>query len=170
MRTKDQIILESLYNVVLEGLQNVNEIANKFCNDFLSNYERDEKGTFNCAWATQQFILWAKQNGIDAKAIYLVWPDRPDGEAHIAPVVNNQILDFTIHQFDKSVKDCYKITPVNDWKKVYGPFGYGENYVNIDGKNQTVMVNTFEYFNNSTKLGGQEGKAGLTIYPAKLKI
>lgn len=156
-------------NLILEEFQNVNEIADRFCNKYLNNYERDEKGTYNCAWVTQQFNQWAKKNGINSKAIYFVWPDRPDGEAHIAPVVNNQILDFTIHQFDKSVRECYKITPVRDWKRVYGPFGYGINYVDVDGKKQTVMVNTFDYFNNSVELGAETGKAGLTIYPAKLK-
>jgi hypothetical protein len=155
--------------ILEENFQNINEMADRFCTEFLSKYERDDKGAFNCAWATQQFILWAKKNGINAKAIYFVWPDKPNGESHIAPVVNNQILDFTIHQFDKSIKDCYKITPVNDWKSVYGQYGYGVNFVEMDGKKQSVMVNTFEYFNSSDKLGGEAGKAGLTIYPAKLK-
>lgn len=149
------------------ALNGIEVIADRFCNEVLSQYERDEKGTYNCSWVTQQFTNWARENGINSKAIYLVWPDRPDGEAHIAPVVGNNIIDFTIHQFDKSVKGCYKITPVSGWKNVYGRYGYGENYVDINGKKYTAMINSFDYFNKSKVLGGQEGKAGLTIYPPR---
>ena len=131
------------------------ELAQKFCNEFLQHYKVPQSNSHNCAWVTQQFIEWAKSKGINAKAIYLVWPDKPNdaGESHIAPIVNNTILDFTYNQFDKSFDDCALLTNVNNWKKVYKEFGYGTNTVNINGKDQSFIIDTFDNLENIKELG-----------------
>ena len=130
------------------------ELAQKFCNEFLQHYKvpQSKSNSHNCAWVTQQFIKWAKSKGITAKAIYLVWPDKPDGESHIAPIVNNTILDFTYNQF-KSFDDCALLTNVNKWKEVYYEFGYGTNTVKINGKDQSAIIDTFDNLKNIKELG-----------------
>jgi len=131
------------------------KLAQKFCNEFLQHYKvpQSKSNSHNCAWVTQQFIKWAKSKGITAKAIYLVWPDKPDGESHIAPIVNNTILDFTYNQFVKSFKKCVLLTNVNNWKEVYKEFGYGTNTVNINGKDQSFIIDTFDNLLNIKELG-----------------
>ena len=131
------------------------KLAQKFCNEFLQHYKvpQSKSNSHNCAWVTQQFIKWAKSKGITAKAIYLVWPDKPDGESHIAPIVNNTILDFTYNQFVKSFKNCALLTNVNKWKEVYTKFEYGTNTVNIDGKDQSFIIDTFDNLLNIKELG-----------------
>jgi hypothetical protein len=131
------------------------ELAQKFCNEFLQYYKVPQSNSHNCAWTTQQFIKWAKSKGINAKAIYLVWPDKPNnaGESHIAPIVNNTILDFTYNQFDKSFDDCALLTNVNNWKEVYKKFGYGTNTVKINGKDQgSFIIDTFDNLKNVEEL------------------
>lgn len=161
MRTyRDTLMLVEAYNqIVLQAP----ELAEQFCNEFLSAYKTDDKGTHNCAWTTQQFIKWAKSKGVDAKAIYLVWPERPNdsGEAHIAPVVNNTIVDFTFKQFEQSFDDCAKITPVSEWQSVYSKFGYGENTVTINDKQVSYIVDTFDNIKAIKEIGGIE-----TIVPS----
>lgn len=158
---RDALMLAKAYNRIVSKSQ-ASELAKQFCNEFLSAYKEDRKGTHNCAWTTQKFIKWSKSKGIDAKAIYLVWPERPNdnGEAHIAPVVNNTIIDFTIKQFDPSFDDCAKITPVNEWQSVYSKFGYGENTVEINGKRVSHIVDTFDNIKAMKEIGG------MTIIPS----
>ena len=144
------------------------KLAQKFCNEFLQHYKvpQSHSNSHNCAWVTQQFIKWAKSKGINAKAIYLVWPDRPNnaGESHIAPIVNNTILDFTYNQFDKSFKNCALLTNVNNWKKVYKKFGYGTNTVKINGKDQSAIIDTFDNLKNMEEIGL------LSIVPSLLNV
>ena len=136
-----------------------------FYDEFLSKYETNHVGTHNCAWVTQEFTKWANSKGIKAQAIYFVWPDKPNnsGEAHIAPVVDNTILDFTFKQFDNQFKDYAKITPINDWKKVYSKYGYGENTVEVNGKPETVLISTFNDLKDMKEIGGIT-----TIHPSNL--
>ena len=158
-----------LIDLLKENNSSVNELAQEFCDKFLQYYKVLHSGSHNCAWVTQQFINWAKSSkGINAKAIYLVWPDKPNntGESHIAPVVNNTILDFTYKQFDNSFDDCALLTNVNDWKKVYNKFGYGTNTVNVNGKDQSAIIDTFDNLKNmkDPELGVQS-----SIFPSKRK-
>lgn len=145
-----------------ENNTNTNELAQEFCNNFLQHYKVPNSGFHNCAWVTQQFINWAKSKGINAKAIYFVWPDKPNGESHIAPVVNDTILDFTYNQFDKAFNKCALLTNVNDWKNVYSKFGYGSNTVNVNGKDQSAIVDTFDNLKSNKEIGGLT-----TIIPSK---
>ena len=159
---RDTLMLAEAYNRIALQAQ-LPELAEQFCNEFLSAYKKNRKGTHNCAWTTQQFIKWSKSKGIDAKAIYLVWPERSDdsGESHIAPVVNNTIIDFTFKYFEPSFDDCAKITPVNEWQSVYSKFGYGENTVEINGKRVSHIVDTFDNIKAMKEIGGIE-----TIIPS----
>ena len=145
------IKLKDILFEVLEG-----DLAQKFCNEFLQHYEIPGSGFHNCAWVTQEFIKWAKEKGINSKAIYFVWPDKPDGngESHIAPIVNDTILDFTYNQFNKTFNDCALLTKVNDWKTVYHKFGYGTNTVNVNGNDESVIIDTFDNLKNMKEIGG----------------
>ena len=145
------IKLKDILFEVLEG-----DLAQKFCDAFLQHYEIPSSGFHNCAWVTQEFIKWAKEKGINAKAIYFVWPDKPDGngESHIAPIVNDTILDFTYNQFNKTFNDCALLTKVNDWKTVYHKFGYGTNTVNVNGKDESFIIDTFDNLKNMKEIGG----------------
>ena len=151
------IKLKQLLFEVLEG-----DLAQKFCDEFLQHYKLNSKGTHNCAWTTEQFIKWAKSKGINSKAIYFVWPDKPDGESHIAPIVNDTILDFTYNQFNKTFNDCALLTKVNDWKTVYHKFGYGTNTVNVNGKDESFIIDTFDNLKNMKEIGGLQ-----TIIPSE---
>ena len=142
-------------NIIKEESSEEDELAQEFCNKFLQHYKVNTFGSHNCAWVTQQFINWAKSSkGINAKAIYLVWPDKPNnaGESHIAPIVNNTILDFTYNQFE-SFDDCALLTNVNNWKDVYYEFGYGTNTVNRFGIDLSFIIVTFDNLENIKELG-----------------
>ena len=155
IKLKD-ILLEVLEGVPDESPKDMKLLAQEFCNEFLQHYKLNSKGTHNCAWTTEQFIKWAKSKGINAKAIYFVWPDKPDGngESHIAPIVNDTILDFTYNQFNKTFNDCALLTKVNDWKTVYHKFGYGTNTVNVNGKDESFIIDTFDNLKNMEEIGG----------------
>ena len=152
------IKLKDILFEVLEGIPDESsedtDLAQKFCNEFLQHYEIPSSGFHNCAWVTQEFIKWAKEKGINSKAIYFVWPDKQDGESHIAPIVNDMILDFTYNQFDKTFNDCVLLTKVNDWKTVYHKFGYGTNTVNVNGNDESVIIDTFDNLKNMKEIGG----------------
>ena len=152
------IKLKDILFEVLEGVPDESsedtDLAQKFCNEFLQHYEIPSSGFHNCAWVTQEFIKWAKEKGINSKAIYFVWPDKLDGESHIAPIVNDMILDFTYNQFDKTFNDCVLLTKVNDWKTVYHKFGYGTNTVNVNGNDESVIIDTFDNLKNMKEIGG----------------
>jgi len=123
---------------------NITDLIKKFQHEILSQYEYklSGQGHLNCAWVTQAFCNFCKRNGIPCKAIYFVWPAEKtvrvlkaskvlpsyyedEGMSHIAPVVNNTIIDFTFGQFNPQEK--IKLTPLNKWQSVYGKFGYGTN-------------------------------------------
>jgi hypothetical protein len=150
-----QLLLEVLEGVPDESPKDMKLLVQEFCNEFLQHYKLNSSGSHNCAWTTEQFIKWAKSKGINAKAIYFVWPDKPDGngESHIAPIVNDTILDFTYNQFNKTFNDCALLTKVNDWKTVYHKFGYGTNTVNVNGKDESFIIDTFDNLKNIKELG-----------------
>ena len=163
IKLKD-ILLEVLEGVHDESPKDIKLLAQEFCNEFLQHYKLNSSGSHNCAWTTEQFIKWAELKGINAKAIYFVWPDKPDGkgESHIAPIVNDTIIDFTYNQFNKTFNDCALLTKVNDWKTVYHKFGYGTNTVNINGKDKSVIIDTFNNLKNMKEIDGLP-----TIIPSK---
>ena len=120
------------YNLMESG--NSDDIANQFISEVLSKYDYDVTGSdhLNCSWVTIEFCKWAKERGGENKAIWLSWPgeeslmNNPSLEeaAHIAPIYNGNIIDFTFGQFtQKNIP--YKITPLNDWAKVYQKYGVG---------------------------------------------
>ena len=161
-------------NCVKEGINNVNpdleELISKFTNEVLSQYTFTTagEGHLNCAWVTQAFCKFSEQNGKPCKAIMLVWPteevvkklktDRVlppyyenQGEGHIAPVVDNTIIDFAIGQFYP--KEEIRLTPLDKWQDVYGKFGYGTN--KIYGK--TYFVDTYENIDEDPNIVGKDG-------------
>lgn len=172
---------DNLIEQILNSNPNLEQIAQRFCEEFLSKYETNHVGSHNCAWATEQFVLWARKNNVSAQAIYLVWPEKEtvkelkqkgilgqytsdDGESHIAPVVNGTIIDFTYRQFDNAFNGCAKITRTKDWKGVYGKYGYGTNTIEVNGKPESVLVDDFDTLKNMKEIGGIT-----TIYPSKMK-
>lgn len=123
---------------------NANTVAEAFISEVLSKYEYSVYGNdhLNCAWVTIEFCKWAMSKGGDNKAIWLSWPseeslaNNPSLEeaAHIAPIYDGNIIDFTYGQFTHQ-NIPYKITPINNWASVYQKFGVGvdehEGYPNV---------------------------------------
>ena len=168
-------------NCVKEDVNNVdpdlNELISKFTNEVLSQYtfKTTGKGHLNCAWVTQAFCKFSEQNGKPCKAIMFVWPTEEvvkklkangtlpsyyedQGMSHIAPVVDDTIIDFAIGQFYP--KEEIRLTPLNAWQGVYGKFGYGTNKI----KGKTYFVDTYENINSIIK-SVSEGGAGMTNHP-----
>ena len=169
------------FETVREDVNNVdpdlNELISKFTNEVLSQYtfKTTGKGHLNCAWVTQAFCKFSEQNGKPCKAIMFVWPTEEvvkklkangtlppyyedQGMSHIAPVVDDTIIDFAIGQFYP--KEEIRLTPLNDWQGVYGKFGYGTNKI----KGKTYFVDTYENINSIIK-SVSKGGAGMTNYP-----
>ena len=155
----------------------LNELISKFTNEVLSLYTFTTagEGHLNCAWVTQAFCKFSEQNGKPCKAIMFVWPTEEvvkklkangtlpsyyedQGMGHIAPVVDDTIIDFAIGQFYP--KEEIRLTPLNDWQGVYGKFGYGTNKI----KGKTYFVDTYENINSIIK-SVSKGGAGMTNYP-----
>lgn len=136
------------------------QVGEQFIRDFLSRYEYNlsGKGHLSSIWVTKMFCEWIKQYGVGGEnttVIYFVWPQKEtvkdlkrsgilpkdyksQGESHIAPIFKNHILDFTIGQFipDRQLL----VTPVAQWKNVYGKYGYGTNSF----KGQEIFIGTYE--------------------------
>ena len=169
------------FETVRDDVSNVdpdlNELISKFTNEVLSLYTFTTagEGHLNCAWVTQAFCKFSEQNGKPCKAIMFVWPTEEvvkklkangtlpsyyegQGMGHIAPVVDDTIIDFAIGQFYP--KEEIRLTPLNDWQGVYGKFGYGTNKI----KGKTYFVDTYENINSIIK-SVSKGGAGMTNYP-----
>ena len=70
----------------------------------------------NCAWYTIEFYNFAKQRSLDVRVIYF----DSDIEAHIAPILGDKVIDFTVKQFTKNPDDNYLVLTPEDYKQ----FGY----------------------------------------------
>lgn len=172
-------------NCVKEDVNNVdpdlNELISKFTNEVLSQYtfKTTGEGHLNCAWVTQAFCKFSEQNGKPCKAIMFVWPTeevvkklkangtlppyyKDQGESHIAPVVDDTIIDFAIGQFYP--KEEIRLTPLNAWQGVYGKFGYGTNEI----KDITHLVGSYEEIEKWVKLVSGDG-AGMNPVAPPLK-
>lgn len=136
------------------------QVGEQFIREFLSHYEYklSGKGHLNCNWTSKMFCEWIKQYGIggeNATVIYFVWPEKEtvkelksrnilpkeyenEGESHIAPIFKNHIIDCTIGQFIPNRQ--LLVTPVAQWKNVYGKYGYGTNTF----KGQEVFIGSYE--------------------------
>ena len=135
---------------------NLQTLFQRFKDEVLSRYEYKVSGNghLNCCWATEAFCNFCTRNSIPSKAIYFVWPtegvvkklksagilpsytdDR--GESHIAPVINDTIVDVTAGQFFPGKEVL--MTPFSKWQSVYGKFGYGTNQY----KGKTVFLDTY---------------------------
>ena len=158
----------------------LNELISKFTNEVLSLYEFKTagEGHLNCAWVTQAFCNFCKENKISCKAIMFGWPTEEvvkklkdnktlptyyddQGESHIAPVVNNTIIDFAIGQFYP--QEEIRLTPLDKWQEVYGKFGYGTNKI----KGITHLVDTYEKIEKWIK--SVSGGAGMNPVAPSLK-
>jgi hypothetical protein len=96
----------------------------KYVNEFISEYSKKydlrlgksfNKEKANCSWFTDVFYKWAKENDLPVKIIYF----DSDKEAHIAPIIDDKVIDFTIKQFTKDSEQDYKLSSPTDYKK-YG--------------------------------------------------
>lgn len=146
MKSKDQTLLEEAYCLILEQT-NTEDIIERFASEVLSkySYKTTGKGHLNCAWATDVFCKWYENTfQTPCKAIYFVWPTEettrelkqkgilPEyyesgGMSHIAPIVGDNIIDFTYGQFDGDATKIATVTPIANWKSRYGKYGYGTN-------------------------------------------
>jgi hypothetical protein len=101
-----------------------NVAANRFLRELEKEYDLRkgkpfDKNKGNCAWFTVTFSEWATKNGIEHKIVY--FPETSAApEAHIAPIVGNEVIDFAHKQFSKNSNELYKISKPDDYKK----FGY----------------------------------------------
>ena len=177
--------LEYFNNWVNENVNNVTpdleKLISKFTNEVLSQYTFTTagEGHLNCAWVTQAFCNFCKQNGKPCQAIMFVWPTEEvvkklkangtlppyyedQGMSHIAPVVDDTIIDFAIGQFYP--KEEIRLTPLNAWQGVYGKFGYGTNEI----KGITHLVGTYEEIETWVKSVSDDG-AGMNPVAPPLK-
>jgi hypothetical protein len=95
-------------------------IANQFITDMSKVYnlrfgESFDKNKANCAWFTNEFYKWAKSKDLNVKVVYF----DSNIEAHIAPMIDDKVIDFTVKQFTKNPNDNYLILIPEDYKK-YG--------------------------------------------------
>ena len=97
----------------------------KYVDEFISEYSKKydlrlgksfNKEKANCSWFTDVFYKWAREKDLPVKVIYF----DSDKEAHIVPIIDNKVIDFTIKQFTKNPNDDYKVLSLEDYKK----FGY----------------------------------------------
>ena len=173
------------FETVRESVNNVdpdlNELISKFTNEVLSQYtfKTTGKGHLNCAWVTQAFCKFSEQNGKPCKAIMFVWPTEEvvkklkangtlppyyegQGMSHIAPVVDDTIIDFAIGQFYP--QEEIRLTPLDKWQGVYGEFGYGTNEI----KGITHLVGSYEEIETWVKSVSDDG-AGMNPVAPPLK-
>ena len=106
-------------------------------------------------WPTEEVVKKLKANGT-LPSYY-----ENQGESHIAPVVNNTIIDFAIGQFYP--KEEIRLTPLDKWQGVYGKFGYGTNEI----KGITHLVDTYEKIEKWIK--SVSGGAGMNPVAPSLK-
>ena len=119
----------------------VSEIAKQFHDEVLSKCNPEAEQP-NCALTTRKFVKWAKNKGHKPKAILMSWanddifkvakkrfpiiPDQP--VEHIAPIIDNHIIDYTHKRFTGSNKP-FTITPlkgvVDGTDDSYSKFGLG---------------------------------------------
>ena len=146
-----------LKNLILESDSSVQSVANEFYNEYTKKFKFISTGInhLNCAWVTKEFYNWAKNKGYsNLEIMYFVEPKPElvaklkqngilsnsydsDGEAHIVPIYNGYIIDYTIGQFTGR-NEKYKITPKTQWKSVYEKYGYGTN--NYDDTNDGIKI------------------------------
>ena len=105
---------------IFESDNNLDSISNQFITDMSKSYDlrfnqEFDKNKANCAWFTGEFYKWAKSKGLDVKVVYF----DSNIEAHIAPMIDGKVIDFTVKQFTKNPNDNYLILTPEDYKK-YG--------------------------------------------------
>lgn len=114
---------KGLWNEFIGDDSYLHDIAQTFLEELSKIYDLRlnkpfDKEKANCSWFTKEFTKWCNINSIPYEVVYF----DSETEAHIATLVNNKIIDFTIKQFTKNPKDNYKLTIMSDYKK----FGYPE--------------------------------------------
>jgi len=105
---------------IFESMFKLDTIANQFITDMSKVYnlrfgESFDKNKANCAWFTDEFYKWAKSKDLNVKVVYF----DSNIEAHIAPMIDDKVIDFAIKQFTKNTNDNYLILIPEDYKK-YG--------------------------------------------------
>ena len=98
--------------------QNLDSLANQFLDEYFQQYDLRlgkpfDKEKANCSWFTKEFYNWAKSKSIDVQIVYF----DSDREAHIAPMIDGQIIDFSVKQFTKNPEDDYLILTPEDYSK-----------------------------------------------------
>ena len=99
---------------------NLDSMVNQFIADISKSYDlrfgqEFDKNKANCAWFTDEFYKWSKSKVLDVKVVYF----DSNIEAHIAPMIDGKVIDFTVKQFTKNPNDDYLIMNPEDYRK-YG--------------------------------------------------
>ena len=135
------------------------QIGERFLSEVLRNYDYslDGKQHLNGNFVSKMFCKWIQSYGIggeNATVILFVPPTKElvkdlkkqgilpkdydnSGEAYMCPIFKGHILDFTIGRFipDRELL----VTPIPQWKNVYGKYGYGTN----NYKGQEIFMGTY---------------------------
>ena len=96
----------------------------------------------NCAFFAKDFYLWAFKNDVDCRLVYFPQESNQSDqiEDHIVPMVDGKLIDFVwtedgvskrIRQMDPTSIESQtnpKITPIEEFRIVYGKFGYNDYY------------------------------------------
>ncbi len=98
--------------------QNLDSLANQFIDEYSHQYDlrlgkNFDREKANCSWFTKEFYNWTKSKSIDIQIVYF----DSDIEAHIAPMIEGQIIDFSVKQFTKNPDDDYLILTPEDYSK-----------------------------------------------------
>ena len=161
---------------IFESMFKLDTIANQFITDMSKVYnlrfgESFDKNKANCAWFTGEFYKWAKSKDLNVKVVYF----DSNIEAHIAPMIDDKVIDFAIKQFTKNPNDNYLILIPEDYKK-YGydkfeiydempkletifsadkiqeskreHFGVDDEYKNSGIKTQGLLSAKYEFYEN----------------------
>ena len=154
-------ILEAILSEV-----NVQDVVDRYIRS--TKYDI-ENSLGNCSFFTRDFLNWAKENNVKASYVYMPQAKEyreknnisdSDWEDHIAPMVNNTIIDFayTPKGVSKKVRTKNTVPPrlfsnTDDLFKpdgAYGKYGYYTREVNKQyGK--PVDVNTMKVLEPSKK-------------------
>lgn len=106
----------------------LDDLAHQFISEMSEVYDLRlgrpfDKEKANCSWFSREFFNWVKSRGLDVKLVYF----DSEIEAHIAPMIDGQIIDFVFKQFNHNPAGDYKIAKPED----YVEFGY-DHYEILD--------------------------------------
>lgn len=104
--------------------ESTRDLADRFLAEIGEEYDLRRGKPFdrhkgNCAWFTSEFSRWADKNRVQHEIVY--FPDTNDApDAHIAPMVGDEVIDFAHKQFSNDPDEAYRISKPDH----YMDYGY----------------------------------------------